>query len=141
MSLKTPPERLTNSDELEELPDIYSPDLRTLVLKCFAVDPSVRPTAIDILDECIRRGHWNETFVSPYGTLISLNFHTALQQSWRNCVEQLELPRQSTTIIHDTPYFLDDTLSLMKLGQQEMYGRFSIFIAGEFEWKAVVLQC
>jgi len=133
MSLKTPLESLTNSDQLKELPAIYSPDLRTLVLKCFAVDASVRPTAIDILDECIHRGYWNETLVSPYGTLVSSDFHTALQQSWRDCVEQLELPRQSMTSIYETPYLLDNTLTLMKLGQQEKYGRLSIFIASEFE--------
>ena len=135
INLKTPPESLTSSDQLDDLPAFYSPDLRRLVLKCFAVDASVRPTAIDILDECIHHGFWNQTFVSPYGTLISSNFHTALQQSWRNCIEQLKLPRQSTTSIHDAPYLLDDTLSLMKLGQQETYGRFSIFIAGGFERK------
>ena len=124
MSLKTPPESLTNSGQLEELPAIYSPGLRTLVLKCFAIDASVRPTAINILDESL---------VSPYGTLVSSDFHRALQQSWRNCVEQLELPRQSMTSIYVTPYLLDNTLTLMKLDQQEKYGRLSIFIASEFE--------
>ena len=133
MSLKIPPESLPNDNELEELPAIYSPDLRKLVLKCFTANASTRPTAIDILDECIHRGYWKDTFVSPYGTLISPNFYTALQQSWRNCIEQLKLSTQSRVSICDTPYLLDDTLSLMKLGQQENYGRFSIFIAGKFE--------
>jgi serine/threonine protein kinase len=132
MSLQTPPDRLSECDSLPELPTCYSPELRNLVLKCYAVNQSSRPKAVEILDECIQRGYWNETLVSPYGTIVSSNFHTALQQSWHDCLEQLNLPRKSTALVNQAPALVDDTLNLMKLGQSEKYGRFSIFIAGEF---------
>ena len=95
MSLQTPPRSLPDCDSLPELPTMYSQELRDLVLKCYHIDQLARPTAIDILDTCIRRGYWNETLVSPYGTLVSSNFHSNLQQSWNDCLRQLNISNSS----------------------------------------------
>ncbi|SPJ80264.1 uncharacterized protein FTOL_08656 [Fusarium torulosum] len=132
MSLQTPPNSFRDCGLLPELPISYSPELRNLVLQCSARDQSARPTAVDILDECIQRGYWNETLVSPYGTIISSNFHTALQQSWRDCLEQLNLVRKSKTLVNQAPALVDDILAFMKLDQQDKYGKFAIFIAGAY---------
>jgi serine/threonine protein kinase len=96
LTLKPPPETLTNPEQLEEIPKIYSEELRTLVLKCISVDASARPTAIELLDECITNGYWNKSFVGPYGTLVSSNFHTALEQYWR-----VSRPAQAPKTEHD----------------------------------------
>ena len=138
MSLQNPPDSLPDYAALPELPASYSPELRNLVLKCYTVNKSARPTAVDILDECIQHGFWNETFVSPYGTLISANFHEALLQSWWDCLDQLDLPRKNTTFVRQTPALVDDTLRFMKLDQQDKYGKFSIFIAGEADSNAYI---
>jgi hypothetical protein len=143
MSLQTPPSSLNGCNSLPELPTSYSRELRELVLECCIVDQSVRrrPTAVDILDKCIQRGYWNETLVSPYGTIVSFNFQTALQQSWHDCLCQLNLlSGQSSTLVNQTPAIVDNSLSFMKLDQEDKYGRFSIFIAGQDDSNAFVVE-
>ena len=131
MSLQPPPDGFGDNDTLPELPLHYSSDLRKLVLRCYSKTQNDRPTAIDILDSCLQKGYWHQTLVGPYGTLISSDFDAAMQQSWRQCLQQLGLPIRSKKEAENPPALVDDVLAFTKLEQRDKYGEFALFIAGE----------
>jgi hypothetical protein len=130
MTLQNPPDNLNYCTAIPALPESYSPELRKLVLECYNVNASARPTAINLLNACIQRGFWKESCVSPYGTLIASDFDSVLKESWHNCLYKIN---HSVMDIALTPYpqrLLDDTVKIMELADGR-YGELAIFIAGE----------
>jgi hypothetical protein len=131
MTLQSPPESLLHCHVVPELPDTYSPELRKLVLECYTVDASTRPTAIKLLDACIQRGSWKDSCVSPYGYLIASDFDATLKETWRDCLDKMSYSVKNITSTTRAPGLLDDSFKIMELAQPDRYGKLAIFIAGE----------
>ncbi|KAF2123131.1 kinase-like domain-containing protein [Lophiotrema nucula] len=129
MTLRPPPEDTTNIDW--ELPSVYSWELRNLISQCHAYDPASRPTAVDLLDACIHRAYWNETYVSPYGILIRPDFQCTIQRSWNEVLRQLRMGRETVnTVKHTESVVSDNFAALMK---KPSGNSLSIFIAGAYQ--------
>jgi hypothetical protein len=138
MTLQTPPDAFDEATALSELPTHYSDELRNIVLRCFGTVPNLRPTALDVLDQCIERHIWKDTLVGPYGTLVSTDFDDALEWSWSQCRVQLKATVYTVPLKDErVPALLDEMASIMKLDQQEEYGELAVFIAGEFVCRLV----
>ncbi|KAK8859618.1 Cyclin-dependent kinase 2 [Apiospora arundinis] len=119
------------------LPSHYSQTLRSLVDICLHREASKRPTAIAILDTCIRHQPWHNTRLNPYGVPLAPNFFAVVRESWRGCTQSVS--QKSVIEDFETKRTHDDwvvmkTIDVLSLDKKTESSALSMLIAVQSQY-------